>query len=432
VGGKMGGRPLKNPVRHFSLNWHPSEQVTADHMVETVQSFLKSMGWSEHQALIVCHDDRHPHVHVMVNSVHPETGRALDAGYAKRRAQKWAERYEREHGIFCEERLKPVGEREASPTRESWQRINRGDAAVDRAASEAVRQSFDYFKRNDAQGKRDDEWIALKDFQREQRIAFFEDKQAFREAGLQAYREVRMEFRGEWRSYYAAKKAGRSSDELAAMKADILTRQNKTLDERRAEAHAKTLEARKLGYAQVKRDQQSMRDSLRERQQRGQQSHRILNTTNPAPERAAGVPHTATNAPIREAFRGAAEHTTQPPDLTSARHRPAQQMGDGGGPQRNAKDGKSVAFGKGGVADIGLGALGAIAAIGERLFDGFFGGGEKFEPPAPPPQPDHEKDRQDEAQRATASQQKTETRQAEEAALLASWAERRQKGRARD
>ena len=56
------------------------------------------MKWQEHQALLVAHEDKHPHVHVMLNVVHPETGLRLDDNFERRRAQAWALDYEREQG----------------------------------------------------------------------------------------------------------------------------------------------------------------------------------------------------------------------------------------------------------------------------------------------------------------------------------------------
>ena len=49
------------------------------------------MGWQEHQAMLVAHDDKsHAHVHVMLNCSIPETGLRLDDNFEQRRAQKWA------------------------------------------------------------------------------------------------------------------------------------------------------------------------------------------------------------------------------------------------------------------------------------------------------------------------------------------------------
>lgn len=87
AGVRAGGRPLENPVKHFSLNWHPSQDPTREEMIAATEDFLKHMGWSERQALLVAHQDKeHDHAHVMLSRIHPEHGKALDDGFEKRRA----------------------------------------------------------------------------------------------------------------------------------------------------------------------------------------------------------------------------------------------------------------------------------------------------------------------------------------------------------
>jgi len=434
TGGRTGGRPLKNPVRHFSLNWHPSEQPTPEHMVRTVQDFLRHMGWHEHQALIVRHDDKHPHVHVMVNAIHPETGRALDAGFERRRAQKWAERYEREHGVFCEQRLKPVEEREASPTRESWERMKQ-----DRAAFDEIQRSFDYFKRQEPQGQRDDEWLVLKGHQRDEREEFWKTGKAqFREARDEAFREVKAEFRHEWKGYFEARKAGADTKKLVALKADILARQNKALDERRTEAHAKILGLRKETYRELLDGQQRMRDQLKEEQKAGHRSYGLLDAAHPRPlaerhpELTREPPSPERKAVIdkqRAAFRDAANETVKPATARSRAKLPRARGSDARPAPMKTRD-RGAGRALGGPSGIGVGALGAIATIGERLFDGFFGG--ESPTPEPPKQKPRELERDDETLHAANEQRQRETAASEEAALLAYWHERRQRRRERD
>lgn len=224
AGIKAGGRALENPVRHFSLNWHPSEAPSREHMVETVEQFLAHMKWSEHQALIVCHADKQPHVHVMLCGVHPETGRALDTSFEKRRAQEWALAYERERGlIFCDERLKPLAERTPSPTRATWQQLRTYDRDDGRGGQEFV-ADFDYVDRG--QDWKDKEWKLLKGYQKEQRKEFFAGgKEAYRAQFKEATNWVRGFYKDEWRDYYKAKRTGADPEELAEKKADILERQ---------------------------------------------------------------------------------------------------------------------------------------------------------------------------------------------------------------
>lgn len=278
AGVRNGGRQLENPTRHLSLNWHPSEMPSRAHMIEAVESFLAHMKWQDHQVLIVCHDDKHPHVHAMINSVHPETGRALDTSFEKRRAQEWALTYERDHQlIFCEERLKSLEQRTPSPTRETWMKLRTYEREDDKAELQRVEQQRSYFHRHDGASHDAQEWKALKSYQRDQREAFFlGGKQAYREARNTAYREIRKELRGEWHKLYQAKAAGMDKLQLAAMKAALINRQNETLDARRQHACAVLREQRDENYSTLLAQQQEQRDDLRDRQHQGLPSYRLF------------------------------------------------------------------------------------------------------------------------------------------------------------
>ncbi len=324
-----GGRPLENPVKHFSLNWHPSETPTREQMIETVESFLSHIGWREHQAVIVCHDDKHPHVHVMLNAVHPETGRALDTSFEKRRAQEWAKRYEREQGlIFCEQRLKPKDEREASPTREAWQKMKRCEREHDRAEYQRVRKDFDYFTRNDDDKGKAREWEALKTHQRDQRETFFkEGKQAYRSARNQVFREVRHEFRGQWNAYYAAMRSGGDKASLAEMKLALVEAQNRALDERRQIACDQLREKRDHAYGAILAQQKFDRAELGLRQKQGLRTYPLMDVIyptsepTPAPDRTAW--RTETNPSERisteKAFHRAGQAAIDPADQHRSR-----------------------------------------------------------------------------------------------------------------
>jgi hypothetical protein len=286
AGVAAGGRHLENPVKHFALNWHPSETPTREHMIATVEGFLAHMGWKDHQALIVCHTDKHPHVHVMLNAVHPETGKALDAGLERRRAQEWAKRYEREQGlIFCEERIKPKQAREKSPTREAWQRMKISERAHDRTEAARLTKTPDYFARHDGTTMNDREWKALKGYQKQQREQFFIDgKAAFREARSAVFKEVRIEFRGQWNAYYAAMRSGDGRSSLAEMKVALMAAQNRALDDRRVAACDALREQRDLAYEAVLAQQRADRHELGQRQAQGLRTYQMFDAIYPTPE----------------------------------------------------------------------------------------------------------------------------------------------------
>ena len=101
AGVKAGGRPLRKPYTHLSLAWAPGQQPTEAEMREAATGALEAIGIdSRHYGVVAAHDDTsHPHVHIVVSRLDPETGRAATIGPPAARAlSRWAEEYERAHG----------------------------------------------------------------------------------------------------------------------------------------------------------------------------------------------------------------------------------------------------------------------------------------------------------------------------------------------
>lgn len=70
---------VEKPVYHLSLSASPGEELDRKGWRDVTDRVLRRLGLEEHQALVVGHGDtHHPHVHVMVNRVHPETLKAWD------------------------------------------------------------------------------------------------------------------------------------------------------------------------------------------------------------------------------------------------------------------------------------------------------------------------------------------------------------------
>jgi Relaxase/Mobilisation nuclease domain len=444
AGVSTGGSRLKNPVKHFSLNWHPSEQPDREHMLETVQKFLDHMGWDEHQAVIVCHTDKHSHVHVMLNAVHPETGRSLDAGFEKRRASEWALAYEREHEhIFCAQRLLPKEEREPSPTREAWQKTKEAEREFERDEARRATQQPDYFQRHDPATWQAKEWEALKTHQREEREKFFADgKQAFKDVRNSVYREVRTEFRDEWKTWYQMRREGADPELLGTIKAGILERQNTELETRRDAACAQLRDDRNADYRQILLEQRMERADLRSRQEQGLRLPQLLDAAY-VPGRAApgletdgreageGREESAEN-PSKK-FRETAQETCEPVAENSADTREHNEPHLYESPTHGAS--KLAGGGLDAVGGIGLGMLGAIAEVGERLFDGFLGGTDQARVRAPkrPDQPKPAGQEQKRARSAEVQIRAAESRAAEAEELQRYWQQReRRRGRDRD
>ncbi len=106
-GEKATGRKLTKPVFAYSLAWHPEQRPTRDDQLKAARDSLKALGLEAHQAVIVSHtDEPHEHVHILVNRVHPDTGKAAPLSNSKLKLSQWAQEYEQQQGrVYCEKRV---------------------------------------------------------------------------------------------------------------------------------------------------------------------------------------------------------------------------------------------------------------------------------------------------------------------------------------
>ena len=114
AGEKATGRKLTKPVYAYSLSWHPDEKVTREEQLDAARESLKVQGLDGYQTIILAHSDEpQAHVHIVVNRVHPETGKAATLSNNTLKLSKWAEGYEQKRGkIYCEQRVENNQKRE--------------------------------------------------------------------------------------------------------------------------------------------------------------------------------------------------------------------------------------------------------------------------------------------------------------------------------
>ena len=154
AGVKATGRKLQQPVLTMAVSWHEDEVPDQAHMLETAQEAVATLGLDHHEAVYVSHrDEKHAHVHIMLNRVDPTNGKAATLSFSKRRLQAWALEYEQKHGhIRCPQRLenaearkrnakKRPDEREVigygdNVIRDAWARSDSGKAFVAALATE--------------------------------------------------------------------------------------------------------------------------------------------------------------------------------------------------------------------------------------------------------------------------------------------------------
>lgn len=66
---------VKQPVYHLALSFDPGDAVNRIAMERVADRVLDALNLKGHQVVIVSHGDRdHPHMHLLINRVHPDTG----------------------------------------------------------------------------------------------------------------------------------------------------------------------------------------------------------------------------------------------------------------------------------------------------------------------------------------------------------------------
>ena len=91
---------VEKPVYHLILSADQGEELTRDDWRKIVDRVLTRLGLEEHQALIVAHNDTdHRHVHLMVNTVHPEHLKVWSNSHDYARIEKILRHLEREMGL---------------------------------------------------------------------------------------------------------------------------------------------------------------------------------------------------------------------------------------------------------------------------------------------------------------------------------------------
>lgn len=145
AGVKAGRKATDGPVYAYSLAWHPDEAAKLDRteMMRAAVSSLIALGAEGHQAIIVAHQDEpQPHVHVILNRVHPDTGKMLATGNDHHRLSAWALAYREargEHLKYCPQRAKNAEARRQHPDQ-----AQRRQFSQDRAAKQKLLRSFEW------------------------------------------------------------------------------------------------------------------------------------------------------------------------------------------------------------------------------------------------------------------------------------------------
>ncbi|RTL73325.1 MAG: hypothetical protein EKK41_00160 [Hyphomicrobiales bacterium] len=200
--GQRSGTRCEAPVKTISLAWAPHQSPTRAQMEATADHYLRYMGWHEHQALYVAHNDTaHPHLHIILNKVHPETGLTLNDWKDWERSQRWGLLIEREQGaVLCLARVEKYEQAFDLQTNGLPYPYAKLAQEQDRAFASA-----EQFMAAQEPAEKD---LLAQRHQEERKAFLASGKAAFRAARQQAYQDVRAEFKPQWRAHFRAKNEG--------------------------------------------------------------------------------------------------------------------------------------------------------------------------------------------------------------------------------
>lgn len=137
AGVKKSGRQSKDAVLHLTLSWSPEQKPGREEMSAFARRALQALKAEDRQAMIICHtDEKHPHLHILLNRVSPTDGRMLSSSNEKLALSALALAYEKEGGkVYCEERVQNAAKREKGEHA-------RGSKDISRPEFEALREAL--------------------------------------------------------------------------------------------------------------------------------------------------------------------------------------------------------------------------------------------------------------------------------------------------
>lgn len=104
----LNDRTTTNTV-HISLNFDPAERLADKKLIEIVNAYMKSIGFSEQPFLVYRHEDAgHPHIHIVSTTIRDDGGRINTHNIGKTVSEKARKEIESTFGLVKAERQRSV------------------------------------------------------------------------------------------------------------------------------------------------------------------------------------------------------------------------------------------------------------------------------------------------------------------------------------
>jgi hypothetical protein len=90
---------VSQPVFHISISLNPQESLSKEQWAEVADRYIKEMGFTNNQYLVVQHHDRsHQHIHILANRI-DLNGKSVNDWRSKKRTEKILRGIEKDYGL---------------------------------------------------------------------------------------------------------------------------------------------------------------------------------------------------------------------------------------------------------------------------------------------------------------------------------------------
>jgi Relaxase/Mobilisation nuclease domain len=129
---------VSKPVFHISISLNPQESLSKEQWAEVADQYIKEMGFTNNQYLVVQHHDRsHQHIHILANRI-DLNGKSVNDWRSKKRTEKILRGIEKDYGLEVLPYSWEKADRSKSTNQRYGQRI-----PSEKAVTETLQQVID-------------------------------------------------------------------------------------------------------------------------------------------------------------------------------------------------------------------------------------------------------------------------------------------------
>ena len=127
---------------HISLNFHPSETVSREKLVQIATSYMEKIGFGAQPYLVYEHRDAgHPHLHIVTTSIREDGSRIVTQNIGRNQSQKARKEIEEAFGL-----VKASGRKTTDALEATTQKIQYGKADTKRSITNVLHTVFSRYQ----------------------------------------------------------------------------------------------------------------------------------------------------------------------------------------------------------------------------------------------------------------------------------------------